>query len=91
TNGNRASRGLIRDYRVWSLCAVFLGVGILSLKDTMIFTPDSARYPAWSRSVAFFEGYKDLLERLRSKSVTGAPVIPILLIALILPAARNLA
>ncbi|MFQ5798249.1 MAG: tetratricopeptide repeat protein [Bacteroidota bacterium] len=79
TDANHASRALLRDFRLWFLCVLFLAVGILSLNDTIIYTPDSARYLAWARSLAHFEGFKDATGPEPSRYVIHAPLYPVLL------------
>ncbi|MFQ5799413.1 MAG: ArnT family glycosyltransferase, partial [Bacteroidota bacterium] len=68
-----------RDFRLWFLCALFLTIGVLSLNDAFIFSPDSARYLSWARSLAQLEGFKDATGPEPSRYVFHAPLYSVLL------------
>ena len=67
------------DLRIWLICAAFFVVGILSLNDTMLYTPDSPRYLIWAKSLAAFEGFKDSTGPDVVRYVIHAPFYPLLL------------
>jgi tetratricopeptide (TPR) repeat protein/4-amino-4-deoxy-L-arabinose transferase-like glycosyltransferase len=67
------------DYRLWLFCLGFIVIGVLSLNDTTLYTPDSPRYLIWARSLASFEGYKDISNPDPSRYVIHAPLYPLLL------------
>ncbi len=58
---------------------IFLIAGLLSLNEILVYTPDSARYLAWAKSLANFEGFQDLTTPLPVKYVVHAPLYSILL------------
>jgi len=72
-------RHLLIDVRVWLIVAAFVLVGVLSLNDTMLYTPDCPRYLIWARSLAAFEGFKDISNPDPTQYVVHAPLYPILL------------
>ena len=73
-----ASRYLL-DVRLWLLVAAFVVVGILSLNDTMLYTPDCPRYLIWAKSLAAFDGFKDTSNPDPSQYVVHAPLYPLIL------------
>jgi tetratricopeptide (TPR) repeat protein/4-amino-4-deoxy-L-arabinose transferase-like glycosyltransferase len=69
----------LADVRIWLLVAAFIVVGILSLNDAMLYTPDCPRYLIWAKSLAAFEGFKDTSNPDPSQYVVHAPLYPLLL------------
>ena len=67
------------DYRLWLICLAFIVIGVLSLNDTMLYTPDCPRYLIWAKSLSAFEGYKDISSPDPSRYVVHAPLYPLLL------------
>jgi tetratricopeptide (TPR) repeat protein/4-amino-4-deoxy-L-arabinose transferase-like glycosyltransferase len=67
------------DYRLWLICLGFIVIGILSLNDTMLYTPDCPRYLIWAKSLSAFEGYKDISSPDPSRYVVHAPLYPLFL------------
>jgi tetratricopeptide (TPR) repeat protein/4-amino-4-deoxy-L-arabinose transferase-like glycosyltransferase len=67
------------DIRLWLIVAAFIVVGILSLNDAMLYTPDCPRYLIWAKSLAAFEGFKDTSNPDPSQYVVHAPLYPLLL------------
>jgi tetratricopeptide (TPR) repeat protein/4-amino-4-deoxy-L-arabinose transferase-like glycosyltransferase len=67
------------DFRLWLICGAFIVVGILSLNDTMLYTPDSPRYLIWAKSLAAFKGFLDTSNPDPIRYVIHAPLYPILL------------
>lgn len=67
------------DVRIWLVGAAFFVVGILSLNDTMLYTPDSPRYLIWAKSLAGLEGFKDATGPDVVRYVIHAPFYPLLL------------
>ena len=61
------------------VCFFFLLIGSLSLDRLLIYTPDSARYLAWSQSLAHVEGFRDETTPEPAKYVVHAPLYSILL------------
>ncbi len=61
------------------ICFVFLLEGLISLNQVLVYTPDSARYLAWSQSLAHFQGFRDNTTPDPSKYVVHAPLYPILI------------
>ncbi len=71
--------GFLLDVRLWLIVAAFVVIGILSLNDTMLYTPDCPRYLIWAKSLAAFEGFKDTSNPDPTQYVVHAPFYPILL------------
>lgn len=67
------------DIRLWLICVAFIVVGILSLNDTMLYTPDCPKYLIWAKSLAAMEGFKDTSNPEPVRYVVHAPLFPILL------------
>ena len=67
------------DVRLWLICGAFIVVGILSLNDAMLYTPDSPRYLIWAKSLAAFKGFLDTSNPDPIRYVIHAPFYPILL------------
>ena len=61
------------------VCGLFLIAGVLSLNRVLVYTPDSARYLAWSQSLGHFEGFRDNTTPEPSKFVVHAPLYSVLL------------
>jgi len=68
-------------------CLLYLGICLLCLNDTMMYSPDSVNYLSWARSLARFQGYADLLGPEPSRYVFNAPLYPLMLapVALLFP------
>ena len=79
----RSYRELFRDYRLWLLCAAFLAVSIWVVNDCTLYTPDSARYVIWARSLASFDGFHDTTLPESTRYVVHAPLYPIVLAPLV--------
>jgi tetratricopeptide (TPR) repeat protein len=62
------------------VCFIFLFVGVLSLNQVLVYTPDSARYLAWSQSLAHFQGFSDHTTPEPSKYVVHGPLYSVLLV-----------
>ena len=62
------------------LLAVFLGAGLLTLNNMIVYTPDSARYLAWASSLAKGDGFKDDTGPEPIRYVVHAPLYPLLLV-----------
>ncbi|HEY4611986.1 MAG TPA: glycosyltransferase family 39 protein [Bacteroidota bacterium] len=58
---------------------LFLVVGFVALGNVVLLTPDSARYLAWAKSLAFFEGLRDDTGVEVSRYVVRPPLYPLLL------------
>ncbi|MBI4428310.1 MAG: glycosyltransferase family 39 protein [Ignavibacteriales bacterium] len=58
---------------------LFLAVGVAALNTTVAYTPDSARYLAWAKSLAFFEGLQDDTAPDIQRYVVRPPMYPLLL------------
>jgi len=67
------------DYRLWLICLGFIVIGVYSLNDTMLYTPDCPRYLLWAKSLAGFEGYKDISSPDPVRYVVHAPMYPLIL------------
>jgi tetratricopeptide (TPR) repeat protein/4-amino-4-deoxy-L-arabinose transferase-like glycosyltransferase len=67
------------DYRLWLICIAFVVVGLTSVNDTMLYTPDCPRYLVWAKSLASFEGYKDISNPDPTRFVIHAPLYPLFL------------
>jgi len=65
----------------WNLAVVvvFLIICTLCLNNIIIYTPDSARYVTWAKSIAFFKGFYDDTNPDPSRYVVHAPLYPVLL------------
>jgi tetratricopeptide (TPR) repeat protein/4-amino-4-deoxy-L-arabinose transferase-like glycosyltransferase len=69
----------LTDFRLWLVCFCFVVIGVLSLNDTTLYTPDSPRYLIWAKSLASFEGFKDISNPDPSRYVVHAPLYPLIL------------
>ncbi len=70
----------LRPYISISLvCGIFFLIGLLSLNQMSVYTPDSARYLIWANSLAKAEGFKDATTPEPTRYVVHAPLYPILL------------
>jgi 4-amino-4-deoxy-L-arabinose transferase-like glycosyltransferase/tetratricopeptide (TPR) repeat protein len=69
------------------VCVLFLFVGLLCLNNVFVYTPDSARYLSWAKSLSTFEGFRDLTTPRPARYVVHAPLYPILIapVALFFP------
>ena len=67
------------DIRLWLLVAAFIVIGILSLNDAMLYTPDCPRYLIWAKSLAAFDGFKDTSNPDPTQYVVHAPLYPLIL------------
>lgn len=70
------------DVRLWLICLGFIVIGVISLNDTTLYTPDSPRYLIWAKSLAAFEGYKDISNPDPVRYVVHAPLYPLFLVPL---------
>lgn len=61
------------------VCILFLSLGVMSLNQVLVYTPDSARYLVWSESLAHFEGFLDDTTPEPSRYVVHAPLYSVLL------------
>ncbi len=69
---------LLRRYLgITILCGLFFLLGICSLSNMIIYTPDSARYLVWANSLAHGEGLQDLSAPEPICYVVHAPMYPI--------------
>lgn len=78
-SGGTAYKDLIRDYRLWLLCAAFFSLSVWVVNDCILYTPDSARYVIWAQSLAAFDGFHDATSPEATRYVVHAPLYPILL------------
>lgn len=75
----RSYRELLRDNRLWLLCATFLALSVWVVNDSILYTPDSARYIIWAQSLSSFDGFHDTTSPEATRYVVHAPLYPILL------------
>jgi len=61
------------------VCGIFFLIGLLSVNQMSVYTPDSARYLIWANSLAKAEGFKDATTPEPTRYVVHAPLYPILL------------
>jgi 4-amino-4-deoxy-L-arabinose transferase-like glycosyltransferase/tetratricopeptide (TPR) repeat protein len=61
------------------VCGIFFLIGLLSVNQISIYTPDSARYLIWANSLAKAEDFKDATTPEPTRYVAHAPLYPILL------------
>ena len=61
------------------ICLLFLAGGFFIINDLNIYTPDSARYLVWAKSLARLDGFIDRTLPEAERYVIHAPVYPILL------------
>ena len=61
------------------LLIAFAVVCSVAINDLSFYTPDSTRYLVWARSLALFEGYKDVTLPDPFRYVVHAPLYPLLL------------
>lgn len=78
---------MLKDWKFLVVAGLFLLIGILSLNDVLIYTPDSARYLIWAKSLAQWRGFEDLSIAEPFHYVVHAPLYSVYLIpsALISP------
>lgn len=57
----------------------FVSAGVLIISDLSVYTPDSARYMIWAKSLASFEGFKDATGPEITHYVVHAPLYAVLL------------
>ncbi len=69
----------VLDRRLWLLCAVFFVVSAWNVNDSILYTPDSARYLAWAQSLSSFDGYHDTTSPESTRYVVHAPLYSCLL------------
>ena len=67
------------DLLAWLLIAGFGMLMVFSLNTTMYYSPDSANYLGWAKSLAFFHGYELRYGPEVSRYVVNAPLYPVLL------------
>ena len=61
------------------VCGLFFIVGLITLNQMSIYSPDSARYLIWANSLARGEGFKDATTPEPTRYVVHVPLYPILL------------
>lgn len=61
------------------LVLLFVLAGVYSLNDLFFYTPDSARYVAWSQSLSGGNGFTDYTSPEATRYVVHAPLYPLLL------------
>ncbi len=59
---------------------VFFVMGIPSLNQLLMYTPDCARYLAWSNALAQWKGFLDIAAAEPMRYVIHAPLYPLLLV-----------
>ncbi|OGU70717.1 MAG: hypothetical protein A3H45_08145 [Ignavibacteria bacterium RIFCSPLOWO2_02_FULL_55_14] len=64
---------------VLAVCLLVLIAGALSLNDALLYTPDSARYLVWAKSLSTFNGFLDDTSPEPVRYVVHAPLYPLLL------------
>ena len=64
---------------LWLICAGFLAIGVLGLNEKMMYSPDSARYVLWAKSLASFDGFTNSSGPEPVRYVVHAPFYPIML------------
>ncbi len=67
------------DYAIIVLCGLFFCVGVFSLNEISIYTPDSTRYLVWAKSLSDMMGFYDGTMPEASRYVVHAPLYPLLL------------
>src|ERR1041385_3026237 len=72
------------DFYFALLCLLFTVASFCALNDLCLYTPDSTRYLIWSKSLAFFDGFKDASAPEIQRYVMHSPFYSVLLA----PAAR---
>ena len=71
---------IIRQYyKIGCVCFLFFLMGLPSLNQMIVYTPDSARYFVWANSLARFEGFKDDTNPEPSRYLVHAPLYSIIL------------
>ena len=70
---------LATDYKPWILSGIFLAFSIWLVNDCLLYTPDSARYLIWAKSLASFHGFTDASAPEATRYVVHAPLYPLLL------------
>ena len=61
------------------VCFIFFFVGVLALNNRFLYTPDSARYLIWAKSLASLEGFKDSTSPETMRYVVHSPFYSVLL------------
>jgi tetratricopeptide (TPR) repeat protein/4-amino-4-deoxy-L-arabinose transferase-like glycosyltransferase len=59
---------------------VFFALGIPALNQMLMYTPDCARYLAWSNALAQWKGFLDIASAEPTRYVIHAPLYPLLLV-----------
>lgn len=67
------------DLLAWLLIAGFGVLMVFSLNTTMYYSPDSANYLGWAKSIASFHGYELTYGPEVSRYVANAPLYPVLI------------
>ncbi len=62
-----------------AIVLLYLLVGVASLNEMLMYTPDSARYLMWAESLANFDGFKDTTHPEPTRYVVHAPLYPLLI------------
>ena len=74
------SAQLVRANLILILLAIALVIaGLCCLNDIILYSPDSANYLSWARSLSIFKGFSDSLGPEPSHYVINAPLYPVLL------------
>ncbi len=68
-----------RNIALFILCIIVGVAGIVIVNNVCLYTPDSARYLAWAKSLASFDGYKDNTLPSPLRYVIHAPLYALLL------------
>ncbi|MBI4417736.1 MAG: hypothetical protein HY563_03095, partial [Ignavibacteriales bacterium] len=78
------------DRRLYVIICLFLILGGLAMNDVLVYTPDSARYLVWAKSLAQFKGFEDLSIPEPFHYVVHAPLYAVLLVPAALLAPDNI-
>jgi len=68
-----------RNIFLLAACLCVAIIGVMMVNNSCIYTPDSARYLIWAKSIAGFDGYKDLTHPEPSRYVVHAPLYAVLI------------
>ena len=62
------------------LLLLILAASLVSVSDSLLYTPDSARYLVWAQSIARLDGFNDFTLPDPTRYVIHAPLYPVLLV-----------
>ena len=80
TSMQDSKRGIITRYLpLFLLCAAFAAIGMRSLNDLSLYTPDSSRYLIWAKSLGSLDGFRDDTSPEPQRYVIHAPLYALLL------------